>query len=63
LIPAPWIASANNDSPNPQQVLPLAKFALKAHTFGDLELAMTHRSICVPDFVAVSHVRRYSLGA
>jgi hypothetical protein len=24
------------------------------------KLAMTHRSICVPDFPAVSHVRRYS---
>jgi NAD(P)-dependent dehydrogenase (short-subunit alcohol dehydrogenase family) len=25
------------------------------------KLAMTHRSICLPDFPAVSHVRRYSL--
>jgi hypothetical protein len=25
-----------------------------------LKLAMTHRSICFPDFLAVSHVRRVS---
>ena len=27
------------------------------------KLEMTHRSICLPDLPAVSHVRRYSLGA
>jgi len=30
-------------------VFPLAKFALKTHAACGLKLAMTHRSICLPD--------------
>ena len=48
---------------NPQQVLPFAKFSLEAQALGDLNVEMTHRSICLPDFPAVSHVRRYFLRA
>jgi hypothetical protein len=44
---------------NAKQVFPPAKVALKAQALGAIwKLAMTHRSICLPDFPAVSHVRR-----
>jgi hypothetical protein len=34
---------------DPQQVLPLAKFALKAHASAILKLAMTQLWICLQD--------------
>ena len=39
---------------NPEQTLPLAKLALEPHALGNPELAMMHRSICLPLFPAVS---------
>jgi hypothetical protein len=44
-----------------QKVLPLTKVALEAHAFRNWKLAMTRRSICLPDPPTLSHVRRYSL--
>jgi hypothetical protein len=44
---------------DPQQILPLAKVAFEAHALGDLEACDDTRSICLPDFPAVSHVRRF----
>jgi hypothetical protein len=46
---------------DPQKVLPFAKFTPKAHAFPIWNVEMIHRSICLPDFPAVSHVHRYSL--
>src|SRR6267142_4578759 len=40
----------------------IPKFALAAHVLAIWNVAMAHRSICLPDFLAVSHVRRYSSG-
>jgi hypothetical protein len=48
---------------NPQEVLLLAKISLEADTLGDAKCRNSHRSICLPYFPAVSHVRRYSLRA
>ena len=45
---------------DPQEALPLVILALEAHALGNTEVAMTHRSICLPDLPAVSQVRRYS---
>jgi hypothetical protein len=43
-----------------EQVLPLSKVATKTQAFRGLE-ALTHRSIRLPDFPAISEALRYSL--
>ena len=45
---------------NPQKVFSLPKLAFEVHALAIWNVEMTRRSICFPDFPAVSHVRRYS---
>ena len=56
------IASANRDqSPIRSSCSHWRNSPLRPILSAIWKLAMTHRSICLPDFPAVSHVRRYSL--
>jgi hypothetical protein len=59
-----WIGSANRDhSPIRSRSSHWRNSPLKPMLSAILKPAMTHLSICFPDFPAVSHVRRYSVRA
>jgi hypothetical protein len=55
------MANINFSIAEPQQVLPLAKIALKADALGYPECRDGTPLDCLPDFPAVLQARRYSL--